>query len=185
MVRKSDDFWDYILDPPWGIYIQIGNGLDAHSEVPFNAYGFKWKLCWKEGCHLRTSAFTCRGRLVFAHLVQANTNSPLQSLATAEMMDLDFPTAESTLIFNDPLQGTYHWATVLGGDDVDALVLTPLNSANALERRALMSSSLSSIPSNKIPFLSFHTRSHIIAPNSRRSFHSLLYMDLLEDSTKN
>ena len=50
MVRKRDDFWDYILDPPWGIYVQIGYGLDAHFGVPFNAYGFKWKLYWKEGC---------------------------------------------------------------------------------------------------------------------------------------
>lgn len=119
--------------------------------------------------HLRALTSACRGRLVFVHLVQANTNSPLQSLATAEMMDLDFPTAASTLSFNDPLQGTIHWALVLGGDDVDVLVLTPLNPANALESRALMSSWLSSIPSNDIPFLSFHTWSHIIAPNCRIS----------------
>ena len=48
-------------------------------------------------------------------------------------------------------------------------VLILLNLANALMSRALISFWLGSIPSNSFPFLIFHTWSHRIAPNRRRS----------------
>ena len=59
----------------------------------------------KEIAHLIASALAWRGRVVFTFMEPANTNSPLQSLTTAVMVEKRGPTAASTFIFMSSLQG--------------------------------------------------------------------------------
>ena len=57
----------------------------------------------REVAHLEASAFAERGRCL-PIWCKHDTNSPLQSLATAEIIDFDSPTVAATLItFTNPL----------------------------------------------------------------------------------
>ena len=63
------------------------------------------KFAAKPRAQIIASASTWRGRVVFTHLEQANTTSPLQFLATTAMDELSLLQVASTLILIVPLSG--------------------------------------------------------------------------------
>ena len=86
--------------------------------------------------------------MVFTLLEQANTTSPLQSLATAAMDELSLLQAASTLILIMPLSGLDQDEWILLLEDPIGISRTFLNSAIELDIFNNIPSKLGEIPSN-------------------------------------
>ena len=106
------------------------------------------KFVAKLRAQIIASASAWRGRVVFTLLEQANTTSPLQSLATAAMDELSLLQAASTLILIMPLSGLDQDEWILLLEDPIGISRTFLNSAIELDIFNNIPSKLGETPSN-------------------------------------
>ena len=106
------------------------------------------KFAAKLSAQIIASASAWRGSVVFTLLEQANTTSPLQSLAIAAMDELSMLQAASTLMLIVFLSGLDQAVWILLLDDPIGISRTFLNSATTLDIFNKIPSKLGETPSN-------------------------------------
>ena len=106
------------------------------------------KFVAKLRAQIIASASAWRGSVVFTLLEQANTTSPLQSLAIAAMDELSVLQAASTLTLIVSLSGLDQTDWILLLEDPNGDSRTFLNSATDLDIFNKIPSKLGEIPSN-------------------------------------
>ena len=127
------------------------------------------RLLAKLKAHLMASASAWRGRLEYTLLAQANTTSPLQSLATTTMEELPSLKAASTFILIKSLGGFFYLCTGFGNWKPEWIAMDIVCSTMVLSTFWQSSIGLVSLPSKMAWFLALQMASQIIALNNKNS----------------